>query len=191
MPESQLVHDYCTQIGLPISLYTPKRIERRNLPLNRQSFVFGDMDCMHGAMRQLKISIPEAVYYPPSLKQHLHRNVWLDTLTGVRSRIEDGGDPVFAKPATRAKRFTGRVISGHSDFYHIEGTSLREPVWCSEVVNWTTEYRVYVNGAQVVGVDHYDGDPSAELDGSVITAPSAITEHPARPPSLMASTLAC
>jgi len=45
MPESGLVRDHCVQIGLPIELYTPKRIHRRQLPLTRTCFVFGDMDC--------------------------------------------------------------------------------------------------------------------------------------------------
>lgn len=110
-PEAQLVRDHCAEIGMPFQLYTPKRIARRQLALSKRTFIFGDMDCMHGAMRQLKIRIPEATYYPQSLAPFLHRNVWRDTLGDVRSRVSDGGARVFAKPASRAKIFTGRVFS--------------------------------------------------------------------------------
>jgi hypothetical protein len=169
MPESGLVRDHCVQIGLPIELYTPKRIHRRQLPLTRRCFVFGDMDCMHGAMRQLKIPIPDAVYFPPSLTQYLHRKIWLDTLGNVRKRIEDGAAAVFAKPASRAKVFTGQIFSNHSDFYHVAQTSWREPVWCSEVVAWQSEYRVYVNGNDIVSVDYYAGDANVVLNLNVAT----------------------
>jgi hypothetical protein len=168
MLEARLAREHCVRLGLPVHLYTPKRMHRRQLPLNNRSFIFGDMDCMHGAMRQLRIPIPEAVYYPPSMMRWLHRKVWNDTLGGVRRRIEDGSPPIFAKPASRAKVFTGRVFAGPSDFYHAAETSLREPVWCSEVVAWRSEYRVYVNGADIVAIDHYQGDASTELDMSVV-----------------------
>ena len=175
MREAELVREHCIRLEIPVQLYTPKRIERRQLPLTRSSYIFGDMDCMHGAMRQLKIPIPEAVYYLPSLTKYLHRMVWLDTVGNVRTQVEEGGIPVFAKPASRAKVFTGCVFSGPSDFYHVGGTSRREPVWCSEVVSWRSEYRVYVNGPAIVAIDNYSGDAGVELDRAVIT--SAIAEY--------------
>src|SRR5215813_13375050 len=58
MLENQLVRDYCLKLGIEIRLYTIKRIRRRELPLTSRSFICGDMDCMHGAMKQLNIPIP-------------------------------------------------------------------------------------------------------------------------------------
>lgn len=175
MPESALVRDHCLRINLPFELYTPKRIQRRQLPLTPRSFVFGDMDAMHGAMRQLGIPVPDAVYYPASLHAFLRRKVWLDTLGNVRHRVNNAGQPVFAKPAGRAKIFTGQVFSDHSDFYFVGETSGREPVWCSDVVRWQSEYRVYVNSQDIVSVDHYSGDAAVQLDISVIQA--AVNEY--------------
>ena len=167
--ESVLVRDHCIQKGIDTQLYTPKRIQRRQLPLTSRSLVFGNIDCVHGAMRQLKIPIPDARYYPASLRKYLHRKVWQEALGNVRARIHDGGAPVFAKPASRAKIFTGRVFSNHGDFYHTGGTSRHEPVWCSDVVAWRSEYRVYVIGTDLVSIDHYDGDESVTLDLDVVT----------------------
>lgn len=166
--ESQLVRDYCLKRGIDTQLYTIKRIQRRQLPLTTRSFICGDMDCMHGAMRQLNIPIPALVNFPSSLTAYLHREIWQDTVGGVRERVESDGQPVFAKPAGRAKIFTGRVFYSGSDLYHLGTTSRREPVWCSEVVSWLSEYRVYVNGQDIVSVDCYSGDASIGLDQAVI-----------------------
>jgi len=166
--ESQLVRECCLARGIPIQLYTIKRILRRQLPLTVQSFICGDMDCMHGAMKQLGIPIPPPTYFPPSLEGYLHRAVWQDTVGGLRARLEHDRRPVFAKPAGRAKLFTGRVFAGQSDLYHLSTTSWREPVWCSEVVSWRSEYRVYIVGQDIIAVDLYGGDATVALDRSVI-----------------------
>jgi hypothetical protein len=166
--ESQLVRDYCLKQGIETRLYTIKRIHRRQLPLTSRSFICGDMDCMHGAMKQLNIPIPAPTYFPNSLRAHLHRRIWQDTVDGLRARLELDSQPVFAKPAGRAKLSTGRVFSGAADFYHLGTISRREPVWCSEVVFWLSEYRVYVIGEEIVSVDCYSGDANIALDQSVL-----------------------
>lgn len=173
--ESGLIRDHCLRIGLPVSLYTQKRMQRRQLPLTSRSFVSGDIDCMQGAMRQLGIPVPAATYYPISLAPYLHRRVWLDILGNVRTRIDEGGRPLFVKPASRAKLFTGRVFSHRGEFYHAGGASWREPVWCSEVVSWQSEYRVYVNDAEIVSADHYEGDAGVPLDLDIVAR--AIADH--------------
>src|SRR5215470_11746634 len=86
--ESQLVRECCLASGIPIALYTIKRIQRRQLPLTLRSFICGDMDCMHGAMKQLGIPIPSPVYFPRSLVGYLHRAVWQDTVGALRARLE-------------------------------------------------------------------------------------------------------
>ena len=176
MHESELVRDYCLKQGIEIRLYTFKRIRRRELPLSIGSFVCGDMDSMHGAMRQLNIPIPAPVYFPGSLTPYLHRKIWPDTVGGLRARIERADRPVFAKPAGRSKIFTGCIFSNPGDLYHLGTTSGREPIWCSEVVSWRSEYRVYVIGQDIVSVDFYSGDASIGLDQSVI-AEAVATYH--------------
>ena len=168
--ESQLVFDYCAQVGIPTELYTSKKIARRQLPLDRDCFICGYMDSMHGAMRQLRIPVPEPVYYPASLEAFLHRRVWEDTVEGLRRRMDAGDAPVFAKPSGRAKQFTGRVFASHADLYFTASTSGREPVLCSDVVEWLSEYRVYVNGSEIVAIDWYGGDQSVALNEKDVRA---------------------
>ncbi len=167
--EEQLLKAECDRLGVPVILYTRKNIERRNLPLSRETFIAGDMPAMHGAMRQLGIDIPEPDDYPLSLRSFMHRRVWKSTLDTVEQGISmNMGAPVFAKPAERRKSFTGRVFSSYADFSAVGSVSRRQEVWCSEVVSWRSEFRVYVIGERIVGIDHYAGDPGVPLDRRVI-----------------------
>ncbi len=163
-----MVRDACLRRDIRVELFTRKRIDRRQLPLDTRSYVFGDVDCAQGAMRQLGIAVPVPDYYPDVLAPYLHRRIWRERLGDLRTGIEPGGRPIFAKPALRPKLFTGMVFSGPGDFYFANGASRNEPVWCSEVVEWRSEYRVYVMDGQILSIDHYDGDPSVAIDRVVV-----------------------
>jgi hypothetical protein len=151
--------------GVPVEFYTIKRIQRRNLPLSEMTFIAGDMDAMHGAMRQLNIGIPAPNDYPESLAPYLHRKVWKSTLAKIEQHVLGAsGAPVFIKPASLRKDFTGIVVGSSSGFARVGAVSRRQEVWCSEVVMWKSEFRLYVIENDIVGVDHYAGDPNATLD---------------------------
>ncbi|MEK8034045.1 ATP-grasp domain-containing protein [Ideonella sp. DXS29W] len=155
--------------GVPVQLYTAKRIQRRSLPLSHRSFVAGDMDAMHGAMSQLRIEHPAPNDYPPCLAPYLRRQMTQVTLGDVEHQIcSAGGGAVFVKPATGRKRFTGQVLWSPSDFMYLRGTSRRQTVWCAEVVSWRSEFRVYVVRDAVVWTDHYAGEREATLDMAVV-----------------------
>ena len=167
--EESLVADCLKERGIPVSFYTVKRIRRRQLPLQADTFVMGDLDAMHGAMKQLGIEIPPVDTYPKSLKPFLRREIRRTTLGELEQRLHGRYSAnVFAKPAQRSKRFTGRVFSSPSDLYFVGNTSRKEPIWCSEVVDWTSEFRVYVIDGAPVSIDCYAGNPNAELDLGVV-----------------------
>ncbi|HEU4391381.1 MAG TPA: ATP-grasp domain-containing protein [Blastocatellia bacterium] len=185
--EEQLLCGELERRGIPISLYTAKRVQRRQLPLSGETFIAGDMDAMHGAMRQLKIAIPAPNDYPRSLSAVMHRRAWTSTLGAVERRVLDGrGEPIFAKPADRRKSFTGRVFASMDDFREIGSVSRRQEVWCSEVVTWSSEYRVYVIGTQIVSIDLYAGDSSVRLDSAAVDAAVAAFRASGEAPSAYA-----
>jgi hypothetical protein len=165
--EEQMLKSEFERRGIPVELYTIKRIQRRNLPLSSKTFIAGDMDAMHGAMSQLKIDIPVPNDYPACLTPFLHRRVWKSTLGEVQRGL---AGPVFVKPAERRKKFTGTVLASPGDFMHVGAASRRQEVWCSEVVAWQSEYRVYVIDDEIVGVDRYAGDPDMALDIDTVKA---------------------
>lgn len=167
--EEQMLKAEFERRGTPVVLYTLKRIQRRNLPLSVDAFIAGDMDAMHGAMSQLKIDVPTPNDYPESLTPFLCRRVWKSTLGDVERRvINEAGAPVFVKPSARRKNFTGTVLGLSTDSLHIGAVSRSQEVWCSEVVTWTSEYRVYVIDDAIAGVAHYAGDPDVTLDVCIL-----------------------
>ena len=56
------------------------------------------------------------------------------------------------------KQFTGCVVHGRYDLVAMQGSSLQTPVWRSEVVEFLSEYRVFVLHDRVVGYRCYTGD---------------------------------
>lgn len=183
-PEQALVQAEMMRRGIPIVLFTPKEIDRRSLPLDLASFVVGGTAIMHGAMKQLGIPIPEPDDYPESLRAFLHRRVWRSTLGRIEALLSEGDmAPVFIKPAERKKAFTGLVVSSPGDLYFIGSSSRRQQIWCSEVVSWLSEYRVYVIHDEVVGVDHYAGDAQVMISATVIAAAIDAFRHSGHAPS--------
>ncbi len=179
--EEQLVATELEARGIPMDLYTLKKIHRRQLPLSPQTLVVGDMDCLYGAFKQLQIPIPEADSYPEPIRHHLHRRVWESNLGREKARFRQGSmRPTFIKPRGRQKRFTGFVFDSDYGFQRVYGISRREAVYCSEVVEWTSEYRVYVCNGEILSIDHYEGDPEARLDREVVEEAIASLEMAGR-----------
>ncbi|BAY87239.1 hypothetical protein NIES267_67580 [Calothrix parasitica NIES-267] len=163
--EELLVFEELTERGISISLYTEKRIRRRQLPLDNQSLVVGDMFCVLGALKQLGIPEPLLNDYPDCLSNFMHRKTWISTISQLEKRFFDGRyAPVFAKPASRRKRFTGCIFETEYDFHKIYGVSRQEKLLCSEVVYWISEYRVYVVNSEIRSIDFYNGDNSIFID---------------------------
>jgi hypothetical protein len=135
-----------------------KNIVRGRVPIDRDTFVAGQLPTIRAALRQLGVQPPEPEDYPPSSAPFLQRHVWPSTLGSVRRRLENDDDPVFVKPRGTAKRFTGRVVRHSEDFRVLPVSGDRVPVWCSEIVDMVSEHRVFVIEGSVVGVRCYDGD---------------------------------
>lgn len=160
--EESLIHKECGRLGMEVVPFLAKQVQRRQLPLTRECFICGDMDAMHGAMKHLGIEVPIPNDFPKSLEPYFHRRVWRSSVAALESALYDGRE-VFAKPAGRRKLFTGRVFQSPSDMALLSGVSRQEPLWCSEIVSWKSEFRIYVIGADIVSQDHYAGDASASL----------------------------
>ena len=108
--------------------------------------------------------------YPENLAPYYGRSFRRTTLGVVRRRLNDGGGSVFVKPAERRKRFTGLVLGGPEDLWRVASVGDNVRVVCSDVVTWLTEWRVFVHGGEVVGVEHYDGDTALRPDADVVEA---------------------
>lgn len=159
--EERLVQEACERRGIAVTVFPAKRLHRRQLKLGLDAFVAGTMDVMLGAMKQLGVPVPLPDDYPECLEPWFRRKVRKSMLGAVLDRFDSHVcDPLFIKPAGRTKCFTGFVFTSSDDAYPVGHISRQEPVWCAEVVEWVSEFRVYVIGGEVVGMDRYGGDAS-------------------------------
>lgn len=142
-----------------------KQLQRRRLDLQRNTLVAGHIPVVLSALRQMGISPPPPNDYPESLRPWLRRRIWTTTVKAVVSHLQAGvRTPFFAKPVGRHKRFRGHVFQSWDDLRALGGASDQTQVICSEVVEWRSEYRVYVVHGQIVGVRHYLGDRELTVD---------------------------
>lgn len=119
----------------------------------------GSVEFVREAMRIAGIVEPQNLSYPGAAIDFLYRSVHLSTAGEVLGRW-------FVKPV-KTKLFTGFVFdtmakpntySPHDreQYDAFMALDAREPVWVSEDVTWTSEWRYYVQGGQIVGEARYD-----------------------------------
>jgi len=150
---------------IPCQLFLAKHLQRRQLLLQPQILVAGHIPVVLGALRQLGLDPPVPNDYPECLTPWMHRRIWKSTVRDVVRTLQEGvAAPFFAKPIGRHKRFRGHVFESWDDLRALGGASDQMEVVCSEVVNWKSEYRVYVTQGRIVGLKNYLGDPGAEVD---------------------------
>ncbi|MCY1019070.1 ATP-grasp domain-containing protein [Pyxidicoccus sp. MSG2] len=168
-PEMRELRDALAARGVPTELFTVKRLERRQLPLARETLVAGHVPTVLGALKQLGIEPPPTNDYPKCLAPFLHRRLWTGTVRQLVDSLYDvSAPPVFAKPVGRRKRFTGHVFHTSDDVLFLERASASTPLVLSEVVRWLSEYRVFVVRGAIVGIHHYAGDTSVSVDEGTV-----------------------
>lgn len=168
-PESKSLVAGLGRRNIPVELFTEKRILRRQLRLSPETLVAGSIPAVVQALHQLGIEVPEPNDYPASLRPFLHRRIWESTVGVVRDALMEGTmGSTFVKPKGRLKRFTGRVFSTRDDTCWLEGASGRMPVYCSQVVEWKSEFRTYVVRGDLVGTLHYWGEADIPPDAGEI-----------------------
>ena len=82
--------------------------------------------------------------YPEFLTPWLKRRIWETDKWPL-------GEKVFIKPSDSYKRFNGRKTDGS-----YRGKK-KGPYWCSEIVQFTNEWRYYISHGKVVHAGWYDG----------------------------------
>ena len=128
-----------------------KANELRNLPLNRSTIVKGSIHSVRMALYYLGLPQPENVDIPESLIKYTHRRIWKTTLGTVRKHKT----PVFIKPLKVQKAFGGHVFNSRPESLLTRSRSDRFAVLASEVVDFETEWRVYVLKREIQGVHPY------------------------------------
>jgi hypothetical protein len=145
------------------------------LELARDTAIVGGILTVRTALAQLGAPAPANIDYPAALLPLLLRRVERTTIREAHRRcVDDRFDPpVFIKPVTGHKEFTGHVLAVYRDRLLTAAWALAEPdteVWLSDVVAFVAEWRYFVHGREIVGVGHYHGDPLQAPDPAVVRA---------------------
>lgn len=167
--EQELIISELDKRKIPYSFFIEKKMTRRQLPLDRESLVVGDIPTVESALKQLKIKVPEENSYPKSLQKFLNRKIWKSTIFALEDLLTSKSNvKIFAKPASKRKKFTGQVFETEGDLQQLYRISKKDEIWCSEVVTWKSEYRVYVVKGEIRAIKYYSGNKEIEVDLRVL-----------------------
>lgn len=139
-----------------------EEIAQQRLPLTRNDLVIGNFEWTRSAVKQLGLTMPDPPDYPACLKFLLHRKIWKSTLGELFAQFKNPAStpktPIFVKPATEIKAFAGITDFSLSWLeYLLESFPPTLEVLCSEMVEFVSEYRVYVVNGAIRAVCHYLG----------------------------------
>lgn len=138
--------------------------------------IVGGVSIIRRKLQEYGVQIDE-YDYPEQLGGILGRKIWSDTLGSILSKKSEW--PVFVKPV-KDKAFLGFVLRSENDVPRLREATLEEPVLCSEIVNFNTEWRAFVRYGNVWDVRPYKGDWHYHYDPAVLEqAVAAYTDAPA------------
>ena len=167
-PEHAAVAETLRELGISVELFTTKRLQRNQLQLDQHSLVVGDHPTIALVLKRLGIAYSETSY-PECLLPFLGRRIWSTTCVQLlRSASSQTFVPFFVKPKNRTKLFTGFVIESDADLLSLNHFPKDTELNCSEVVHFVSEYRVYVIGSEIAGMDWYAGSEQPAPDKTVI-----------------------
>lgn len=141
--------------GRDVSKASARQIEAT--PADPECLVFGGVATVRSYLARLGCEPPD-LDYPESLRPFMGRSVEVTSLGEIRRRYNESGPPVFVKPV-RQKTFHGQEVSRFRDLIPTSHLDATTPVYCVELVEFVSEWRVYCRDDQAVGIGHYRGDP--------------------------------
>jgi hypothetical protein len=115
-----------------------------------------------------QIQLPANISYPTELAKYLKREMYQTT-------FERAPDHFFVKPIS-TKVFTGAVKR-----QLIETVSDSEPVWCSEPIDLTSEYRYYIIDKSVVGYSRYDDSDLEDAEPDIEYVEQMVADYANQP----------
>ncbi len=159
--ECQAAFDGYKKLGIECVLFsTNEQLACRK----REDVVVGGMLIMSHALGELGITPPD-YDYPEDLMEFTGRNIRIVKLKDLkREKL-----PVFIKPVEEkaAKGIIVRIREDISEYDHLQPDA---DIFCSDVVNFVSEWRCFIRYGEIIGVQFYNGDRNKQCDISVMEA---------------------
>lgn len=129
--------------------------ELDTLPLTPATIVCGYVGVVHRALERLGLPTPDLHAAPLALRPLFGRAIRETTLGEIRGMVV----PIFVKPLSQHKAFTGHVRRGELDDLHRTSHLPDEfEVLISDVVRFVSEWRCFVVNGRCVGARPYAGE---------------------------------
>ena len=153
------------RMGYEIVKFTYDNIYE-NDPYGLFGYFDEDVDIVHGGILGVRkvfdlLNKPQPEIHNPHdyLYDYIGRTMGEDIFGNiVLSFTQNKINPIFIKPLYDHKLFTGKVINEYVDLIPLSGTPYKTKVLTSEVVNYISEYRCFVNRKKLIGCKNYTGD---------------------------------
>jgi hypothetical protein len=164
------------ELGRDVVLVEQTELEA--MDTSRDTLLVGEIPVMLAAFSRRGIAYQSLSYIPDVLLPLAGRRIWRSTLGEARNSV-NAGQAFFAKPLEGTPRFfKGQVLRSFRDLIRTAHCDAQTPVWCSELVDFVSEYRVFVCQGEIVGMKHYSGDFRIFLDWPTV-ANAVACLHPA------------
>ncbi len=132
---------------------------------NKFDIIVDYISGVKNALKILDVKVPNEIDYPVELNRYYGRKIWRSDLNNIITSPELY--PIFIKPVN-GKQFDGRLIKNFKDLIGCGSQIHPSEIWCSEPVNFVTEWRVFVRYGNVLDAKVYKGSPFTRLDESTV-----------------------
>ena len=105
--------------------------------------------------------------YPEELQVFMHSRPETMTLNDIVKRIPKLKAPKFVKPV-KPKRFSAFITSDTDAMDRLYNVDTNEQVYVVDLINFTSEWRMYVKEGTIIRVCNYAGDPLTFPDKSAM-----------------------
>ena len=126
-------------------------------PISKNDIVIGDVATSRLVLEKFDVKIEE-FNYPSELMFCCKRKIWKSTINKIAMNPEAW--PVFVKPV-EDKLFAGRLVSSTKDLIGCGNENENEnadiEIYCSEAVNFVSEYRCFVRYGKILDIRRYKG----------------------------------
>ncbi|MBG9942779.1 ATP-grasp domain-containing protein [Brevibacillus formosus] len=134
---------------------------------NPEDIVVGGIGNVRRRLEKLGIERSQReIDYPDSLSSYFGRKIWTTTLQQLFENKQDWN--VFVKPKDITKKFPGKVVKEYKDFIGLIEQHEDTNIWCSEIVDFVTEWRCFIRYGEILDVRQYKGAWDSKLDLRVI-----------------------
>lgn len=158
------------EFGYDVELFRWNEFD--SLPITRETIISGGIPVVLKALRKLDCPTPFLPAVPDSVAEFAERSTWKATMSDVRNRFSDANaEPLFFKPLPHdTKLFNGTVARRFRDLIATAHLPAELPVLCSQVVDFVSEYRVFLLNREAIGCRHYKGDFRRYPDFRIVDA---------------------